>query len=602
MDNKYYFLKSSAPDASNGTSRGAASRFSGLDMNGGSGSVAAGINFEITSEGTIRTASIPKKCNFSADGVPLGFLASGKYLYIASYTGDFTSTLTRIMPDADKVNKKVIPLVSGSDNGTVRSLALYSKWTGGSDIVSGKYEDVLLIFPDKKSISAAGVWASDTKPEAIARYDITRTVSTETVITERTYNNGTWQQNDDGTYVLPAKADGTKRDIDTKSQSSFYGSQSVDTLPKTVVHPTAFSTVYTKEEVHGTDGSVSGTVLYVTETAVTVKETFSAEEATDAIPEADKITVHNTRLFGADGSKIFASGAGSYSDYELDTAEDFDENNAWYSATAGDAFTALTVFDGRVTAFKPQGLYLLYNTKNPFRIKEISKVGTSFGDTVCETESILYYANETGIYAFNGSYPKNISLDRLDMARFTGTDAESGAFGGKYYFRRETDFDDAFAAAGTKPVFVYDSHTGTWSIISFTTSELYYYGATEKALYALDGNGDLWRHESDNRSGVKWYYELPAEYGNTADVKKLMRIQAVFHFRSVGKVTVSAALDNGDYVKCGSLEHTSGRHAVYFPILSGDHVVRRLRFEGTGDVELTVLEQILGTGGIRYGQ
>lgn len=597
MENKYYFLRSSVPDSEQNAARGTKVHFSGLDMYG-TGGVSAGVNFEITPDGTLRTASVPEKCAVSLGGKPLAVFSGSRYLYAVCFKTGLVCNLVRF--DTEEETVKTVSLSAGNDSAKKRSLCLYNNWTGGSDIVSGEYEDVLLIFPDKKYIDALGEWG-DKSLKALARYDITRTVKTETVVTQNTYNNG-WKQNGDGAYTLPAKPDGTKRDIDTKSQSSFYGSQSTNKLPDTIVHPAEFSTTYVKEDVHGTDGSVTGTVLFVTETATTIKETFSAELIEEAIPNADRIVAYNTRLFGVDGNKIFASGAGSYSDYELDTADDFDENNAWYSATPGDAFTALTTFDGRVTAFKPQGLYQAYNTKNPFRIKEISKVGTSFGDTVSETENVLYYANENGIYAFGGSYPKNIALERLDMTCFKGSTATGGAYGGKYYFRRETDFDNKFKAAGTKPVLVYDGHTGAWSVLSFATEELYYYGATEKALYAIDKTGSLWKHTAENRSGAKWYYELPVETGNTADVKKLTRIQAVFRFRSTGKVKVSVAFDNGNYAECGGLERASGVYPVYIPVISGDHVARRIRFEGSGDVELMTLEQIFKTGGTRYGQ
>lgn len=609
MADKYIFLQSSAPKSEQSETREANTYFRGLDMFGSYGYLSDGINFEITPDGSVRTASLPKVYYTGLSGKVLSFFASGGYLYAVTRNAQSKQCVLTRIDTADKTVSSVV--LAENDDGKARDLALYNKWTGGSDIVSGEYEDVLLIYPDKKSISAAGVWASGVKPEAIARYDITRTVTTETVITEKTYNNGSWEQNDDGTYTFLAPPDGTKKDIDTKKEASFYGSQSIDAVPETITHPTSFSTVYTKEDVHGTDGSVTGTVLYVTETAVTVKETFSAKEVTNAIPNAERITVHNTRLFGMDGSKIFSSGAGSYSDYELDTAEDFDENNAWYSATSGGAFTALTTYDGRVTAFKMQGLYQLYNTKNPFRVKEISKVGTSFGDTVCETESVLYFTNETGVYAFNGSYPKSISLNRLDMSLFSGSTACGGGFNGSYYFWRDSGYAADFVKEGGYPVFCYNSRTGAWNVICFSDSEPVRFAATDKALYILTEDSDIYECMTDGRRGTAWYYEFPAENNlptsrsrgaDTANVKVLSHVQGVFKFRSSGKVTVSVLFDNGNYRRVAEFERGVGTHPFYASVLPGDHVTRNIRIEGSGDVELISFEQIFKAGGMRYGQ
>lgn len=608
MADKYSFLQSSVPKSEQNETREVSTYFRGLDMFGSHGYLSDGINFEITPDGSVRTASLPKLYYTGLSGNILSFYASGGYLYAVTQNAQSGKSLLTRIDTADGTISSIE--LADKDSGKKRVLALYSKWTGGSDIVSGKYEDVLLVFPDKKAVSASGTWASGTKLETIARYDITRTVTTETVITEKTYNNG-WSQNEDGTYTLPAIADGTKKDIDTKKEDSFYGSQSISTVPQAITHPTGFSTVYTKEDIHGADGSVTGTVLYVTETAVTVKETFSAKEVTNAIPNADLITVHNTRLFGVDGSKIFASGAGSYSDYELDTADEFDENNAWYSATSGGGFTALMTYDGRVTAFKPQGLFQLYNTKNPFRVKEISKVGTPFGETVCETESLLYFTNETGVYVFNGSYPKSISLNRLDMSLFSGGTACGGGFNGSYYVWRDSGYAADFVKDGGHPVFRYDSRTGAWNVICFSDSKPVRFAATDKALYVLTEDGNIYECALDRRSGTAWYYEFPAENNlpasgsrgaDTAHVKVLSQVQGIFKFRSSGNIVVSVLLDNGDYRRVAELERGVGTHAFYASVLPGDHVTRSIRIEGSGDVELISFEQIFKAGGTRYGQ
>lgn len=595
MKKKSTFLRSSVPQSEESISRGTLVSVSGLNMFGSSGFFSEGVNVEITSDGSLRTASVFDECDFNVDGTPLGALAADEYLYVVVNVSGNNVDLIRI--DADG-NKNTVNLSNTSALSDMRrSLALYNRWTGGSDIVSGEYEDVLLIYPDKVFISAKGAWkqAAD-----ISRYNIIRTVTEKTLITEKSYANS-WSQNTDGTYNLPTEADGISRDIDTKETIDFYCSQSVDTCPDTINRSPEISIVYTKQDVYNAEGLKTGETLFVTETEKTVTETFHAEAVEEAIPDAEHITIYNTRLFGINETKIFASGAGDYADYELDTATDIDETNAWYSATSGERFTFITTYDGRVTAFKPQGLYQVYNTQNPFRVKEISKEGTIYPNTVAETESTLFFTNETGVYSYSGSYPKNISREYIEQTKIVGDTACAGAFDGHYYVRCETAFDEAFDEAGTKPLLCFDSHMGAWRVLNFSDEEIVLFASSPKALYALGEDGTVWKRKTDNRSGVHWYAVLPVDCGNTATPKKLIRLQGVFRFQGSGKVTLSYSLDNDDWIVGGTMKHTDGTHPIYCPILSGDHVVRSIRLEGQGDVELVALEQFFKEGGVRYG-
>lgn len=592
----YAFLSSSAPNGGANESRSVTSRFTGIDLSEKDGSLTALQNMEITPSGTLRTSETPKTLPFGASGTPLCFFAHGGYLFLAVNTGKNKVELIRFDENGNK--ESVVLSSSASLSGTLRSIVSYSSWTGESDIIGGSYEDVLLIFPDKKVIRTDGAWTSVSD---IARYDIYRTVTTKTLVTEKSYNSG-WEQNEDGSYTLPPQPDGVKRELDTKEEVSLYCSQANDTLPEEIEHPAVVSTAYSKSDVYNMEGEKVGVTLFVTETKVTVTETFSAELCENAIPNAERVTVSGTRVFGVDGSKIFAGGVSSYADYELDTASSYDENGAWYCATAGDAFTALTVFDGRVTAFKPQGLYQLYNTKNPFRVREISKEGTSFPDTVCTSESALYFANASGIFSFTGAYPRNVSSGKIDMKRFYGKKACAGAFGGKYYFRRASDFDDAFLSAGTKPIFIYDSGSGAWSIRNHTDTEIAFFASSAEALYAVLSDGTLISYAEGSRKKTPWFAELPVDCGDSADVKHLSRVQAVFRFRGNANVKISVALDNGDFLEIGTLEGGDGYHPFRCQITAGDHVVRRIRLEGQGDVELLRLEQFFRAGGIRYGE
>ena len=596
----YEFLKSTAPSAEAGKKRGIQTVFRGLCefLSAGGGFITEGQNFEITPEGTLRTAALPVKLSTGVGGKPLAFFAQGDMLYAVVRVDEANNVdIFCLFPDGEREAMANLSNTS-SLAGQPRSLTVYSDWTGGSDVISGEYEKKLLIFPDKKFLPLDGDWRT---VSPMVRYKVTRTVRTETLITESMYGDGDWTQNEDGSYTLSGVPEGVKRDSSFSEQVQPFGYQKDAEKPKDRIHPADISTVYTKIDVYGSDNAYSYTALCVTEKAVTVTERFSLTPDAAAMPEASLAVGHNSRLFGASGARIFASAPGNFVDYDLDTADEYDENNAWYCATSFEDFTAICTYDGRVTLLSPDGLFQIYGSKNPFRVRQINKVGTSFGRTVKETEGILYYANTSGIFAFNGAVPRSVSDGRLDFSHFTGKDACAGAFDGIYYLRRATDFDRNFSCGGTRPCYVYDAARGVWSIQNFTDKEICFFAATEAALYALCEDGSLYSTRGASRDGVSWYAETPVDCGGTADIKRLARLQAVLRFRGRGRFRLSVKLDNGSFFTCGVLDRQDGVYPLYCPVPSGDHVVRSIRFDGTGDIEVMALEQIFTAGGIRLG-
>ena len=116
-----------------------------------SGYVADGQNFEISPEGRLRTASIPEL--FKDTGkAPLALFAYGGYLYMLYEDSDNGRAYIVRYNEKDKSEKSFYYDVSDDYSGALRSFAVYSDWTGGSDIINGEYEKKLVIFPDKKEL------------------------------------------------------------------------------------------------------------------------------------------------------------------------------------------------------------------------------------------------------------------------------------------------------------------------------------------------------------------------------------------------------------------------------------------------------------------
>lgn len=81
MKKQSSFLSSSAPKSEESSSRSAVVSVAGLNMFGAAGYFSEGMNVEITSDGSLRTASVFDECDFSLGGKPLGALVTDKYIY-----------------------------------------------------------------------------------------------------------------------------------------------------------------------------------------------------------------------------------------------------------------------------------------------------------------------------------------------------------------------------------------------------------------------------------------------------------------------------------------------------------------------------------------
>jgi len=94
------------------------------------------------------------------------------------------------------------------------------------------------------------------------------------------------------------------------------------------------------------------------------------------IPDMKYVTVHLSRLFGVDDDRVYASGFNDYANWNLDTAEEYNANNAWCSPAqsntrANGEFIGITMFANHVVCFKKDYTHEIYNNKNPFRIQDI---------------------------------------------------------------------------------------------------------------------------------------------------------------------------------------------------------------------------------------
>lgn len=209
---------------------------------------------------------------------------------------------------------------------------------------------------------------------------------------------------------------------------------------------------------------------------------FTLSYLTDSVPALRWVTVWQGRLWGVKDGKIYASAFNDYSDWNLDTADESLAKNAWISETQANIrsdgeFTGIITYDNHVLGFKREFIHQTSNTKNPFRLTDISAKGAISDLAICECAQILFYVSDDGIYSYTGGYPERIS-DKLNISSYKG--AVLGSWDNVLYVYIPSE----------NFIFTYCPEVSAWGGIVCTDTII---GMTnnENSLYALTSDGNV---------------------------------------------------------------------------------------------------------------
>ena len=159
----------------------------------------------------------------------------------------------------------------------------------------------------------------------------------------------------------------------------------------------------------------------------TTGEAMVAADLGSTYPDLTTATSFQGRVFGSDGTRVFASEYNDYAGWNLDTAEESLSSNAWVTTTqtnvrADDIITGVCVYQNHVVVFKRGYMHMIYGTENPFRLVDIGERGAVGLRAFCEVNGILYFASSGGIYAFDGNSVSEMSRNVLTTGKELGGD------------------------------------------------------------------------------------------------------------------------------------------------------------------------------------
>lgn len=319
--------------------------------------------------------------------------------------------------------------------------------------------------------------------------------------------------------------------------------------------------------------------------------------APPSVPSIEYAAVHMSRVFGVGKGRVYASGYNDYTNWNLDTSDEYNEGNAWCSPSQSNTkadgdFTGITSFQGHVVCFKRDFIHEIYNTKNPFRIQDIYAEGAIDNRTIQDVDGRLIFVSEDGVKVYTGSNPRIIDY-YLNVSEYKS--AVSGTDGRCYYLYCEDEKE-------SKRLFVYDTVAESWSEQNIE-SEVLSFAHNKTGMFMLCGSGYIYRMDTGDY-GQSWSFETDLFTNETVDIKHIKKIQMLADIASGASVKVYVLYDDEGFNKNSS-------HLVYSSSGYGRKPVRvkprrtanygiKLHIEGYGYVKLYELELFIETGGDLY--
>jgi hypothetical protein len=337
-------------------------------------------------------------------------------------------------------------------------------------------------------------------------------------------------------------------------------------------------------------------IVGILDMARTIKEPI---KVTRTMPNMDFIIESQNRLWGCrygqarNGdivNEIYASKLGDFKNWDCFMGISTDS----YVASCGTDghFTGAISFQGYPTFFKEECLHKVYgNYPANFQIQDTACRGVQEGSekSLAIVNNILYYKSRSGICAYDGSLPSEISSAMGDISY---SDAVAGGIGNKYYISMRDQ-------SGEYNLFVYDTSKGMWhkednlKVEQFCScrGELYYIDSTgSEFIGSMLGSG------IPNTDSVQWMVESGV-IGTSSPDKKY-----------VSRLTVRMSVDVGARVNIYAEYNSSGKWERIFTMVGrslktfavpvrpkrSDHF--RLRFVGEGNVKVYSIVKTIEEG------
>ena len=312
---------------------------------------------------------------------------------------------------------------------------------------------------------------------------------------------------------------------------------------------------------------VDGATLTFAGTPFTPQTSVSgAVTVSRLLPDLDFVCEHDNRLWGAAGSRVYASWLGDPTNF---TAYDTSHAQASYFADVGTdgPFTGIASCPSYVAFMKAGCIHKLYGSKpSNFRLTVSRVTGCeagSGGSAFVVNDNVVYNAGD-GVYAYNGGEPEYLSQKTGRL----GADAVGTCLNGVCYF--------VATEGGKRRLFTYDLRRGTW--LCDGEKDVFALAAHAGSVWYLTGEGKL--YELGAADTVRDWSATLVPFVEDASARRYLRVLLKIWLAEGASVKITA--DNGGGKQSVFLRRADEdcRYEIPLPFFTGGSL--RVSLSGSG--------------------
>jgi hypothetical protein len=316
-------------------------------------------------------------------------------------------------------------------------------------------------------------------------------------------------------------------------------------------------------------------------------KTDPEEPVLTGFPNIKYATVFQSRLFGVDDGKVYASGFNDYTNWIVDSPDNISPSNAWATTAQANVkadgnFTGITAYGGYVVCFKSDFMHQIHNTKNPFRVVDIGAYGAVSNQAYAEVNGRLIFVSPDNVFMYGGGNPVPIG-NVLNISDFSG--AVCGGIGNTFYMCLDNK------------VYIYNTDNGQWGSTD-NDCPILNFAATDNSLFAYFADGSIRKMNSGSYGDWNFVTDILA-FGNL-NIKRIKRISLLADVSEGASVTLGYIDDSGVYHAITSNNKT-GMHVIRAGVRMSSGEFHKIKVCGNGFARIHYLGLDVAYGGDLYG-
>ena len=332
-------------------------------------------------------------------------------------------------------------------------------------------------------------------------------------------------------------------------------------------------------------------------------DSYSAEQSTPIMverlmPEMDFIIESNNRLWGCryglnnEGdvvNELYSCKLGDFKNWNC--FQGLSTDSYYVSVGSDGQFTGAITYLGQPLFFKENCLHMVYgNYPAEYQVQDTACRGVQKGSekSLAMVNEVLYYKSRTGVCAYNGSLPAEISAN---LGEVSYNKAVACSHKGKYYISM------CEVGANEFVLFAYDTEKALWHkedntrITAFCSinEELYFINGTNK-IFSMFGSG------TKDEKTVEWMAETGIIGCSTPDKKYLSRLSVRLSMEIGTRVHIYIDYDSsGSWeLVCSITGHKLNAFTLPIRPRRCDHL--RLKIVGNGNAKIYSISKTLEQG------